>query len=449
VHKRRLKAAVVAVAMIAGMLTLGSGSASATWPGWVQFVNHATTSIKVGKHWCDELDNPFQNDYPCTHGEQSMVIRAAGPDRTPSGEDWDGFLVPAGCDVYWDVEVFLGAEFSNVFVDQTPIYRRNSSVGYWKKVTDNLLHKVAHIRSVQCEPTDDQHPTDPEPEDPPGEGGGSDDGSGGGGGSSPPPPPPTSIEVKRNDYNNDGFSDLVGVRAATGCLARWKGNGNGSVTSLTDYGCGWDKYNEVTAVGDITGDGIGDLVAIRKADGCLARWKGTSGFGFIGLADYGCGWGNYTELTGAGDITSDGIGDLVAIRKADGCLARWKGTSGGGFTYIQDAGCGWDKYTELTGVGDITGDGIGDLVAIGKTSGCITRWIGRGNGGLTYVGTYGCGWLNYTNLVGMGDLTGDGVGDVVGRRVSDGCLARWTGTTRAGLNYMGDAGCGWGSYVIS
>jgi hypothetical protein len=143
----------------------------------------------------------------------------------------------------------------------------------------------------------------------------------------------------------------------------------------------------------------------------------------------------------------EGVSDLVGIRASDGCLARWKGYGNGGLTYIGDVGCGWDGYTELTGAGDITGDGIGDLVAIGKTSGCIARWMGKSTAGFSYIGTYGCGWETYTNLVGLGDITGDGVGDIVGRRSADGNLARWSGTTRAGFTYFGDWGNGWQSYM--
>jgi hypothetical protein len=35
----------------------------------------------------------------------------------------------------------------------------------------------------------------------------------------------------------------------------------------------------------------------------------------------------------------------VATRKSDGCLARWSGNRNGGLTYFGDYGCGWQNYT--------------------------------------------------------------------------------------------------------
>lgn len=116
------------------------------------------------------------------------------------------------------------------------------------------------------------------------------------------------------------------------------------------------------------------------------------------LVGTGCGWDAYTELTAVGDITRDGVGDVVAVRRSDGCLGRWRGDATGGLDYAGDVGCGWDSYAELTGVGDITRDGIGDLVGVRSADGCIARWRGNGNGGFEYFGDYGCVWKAYTNL---------------------------------------------------
>jgi len=270
-----------------------------------------------------------------------------------------------------------------------------------------------------------------------------------GGGGSSPPAPPSGLAVKRNDYNRNSVSDVVGIRTSDGCLAEWSGNGNGGMDYIGDIGCGWDSYTELTAVGDINRDSVGDLVAIRKSDGCIARWTGTGTGGFAYIGDYGCGWNSYAELTGAGDINRDGVADLVAVRKSDGCIARWMGNGNGGLDYAGDYGCGWNSYAELTGVGDLNRDGIGDLVAVRKSDGKLARWFGTGTGGFNYAGDYGGGWGSYANLAGMGDLNRDGVGDLVGIRKSDGCIARWTGNGNGGLDYAGDYGCGWSSYTIA
>jgi hypothetical protein len=241
-------------------------------------------------------------------------------------------------------------------------------------------------------------------------------------------------------------SNLVAIRYTDGYLGRWVGPATGGLNYVGDAGGGWNAYNDLTDVGDITGDGYGDLVAVRRTDGCLARWSGDSLRYLTYIGDWGCGWGNYTQLTGVGDITGDGVGDLVGVRKSDGCLARWAGNRNGALSYFGDAGCGWNNYTSFAGVGDITGDLRGDLVAVRISDGCLARWAGRTGGGLAYIGDYGCGWNNYAELAGVGDISGDGVGDLVAIRRSDFCLAGWTGGSGGGLSYFRDFGCGWGAY---
>ncbi|GAA3805480.1 hypothetical protein GCM10022226_26790 [Sphaerisporangium flaviroseum] len=444
-RKRRLLTAALVLTMTMSVPALDTDPAIADANGNSATHNNKsgadTKPVLVARSWCasDNLNRIVSNDPPyypgcknTTDRNDTRLLTHAGP-NTPSGEDWDAFRVDSGCKVWWQLKVLFGL----LTIDQDPIDRRGSWVGVWVRVHGD---QTALIIREECGPVDDGVSNSPQPQNPPWE---------------PPPTqapvppsPPASIAVKGNDYNRDGVSDLVGVRTSDGCIARWKGNGGG-LDYIGDYGCGWENYTELTAVGDITRDGIGDLVAVRRSDGCLARWKGTSAFGFTYYGDYGCGWENYTELTGAGDVTGDGIGDLVAVRKSNGCIARWRGNGGGGLDYIGDYGCGWQNYTELTGVGDISGDGRGDLVAVARSNGCIARWLSYGNASFRYVGDYGCGWEKYRNFAGLGDLNKDGVGDLVAIRAADGCLARWKGNRNGGLTYFGDYGCGWERYTIA
>jgi hypothetical protein len=446
---KRLFVAAMTAVLAATMITLGAGVAEAGPPKRSGTHNNKSSAdskpVLAARFWCGPGDQNriVQTAVPYYDGCSGASDFGYNPTKsltmwdqnTPDGEDWDMFRVDSGCKVWWQTSVMYGA----FKVDQDPIDRRGSWVGIWVKVHDD---QKALILREECGPVDDGVSNPPQPQYPPWE-------PTPPGPVTPPPAPPSSLAVKRNDYNRDGVADVVGVRGSDGCIGRWKGNGNGGVDYIGDYGCGWQNYTELTSVGDITRDGNGDLVAVRRSDGCLARWKSNGGFGFSYFGDYGCGWENYTELTGSGDVTGDGVGDLVAVRKSDGCLARWKGNGNGGLDYIGDYGCGWQNYTDLTGIGDINGDGVGDLVAVAKSNGCIARWLGHGQAGFRYVGEYGCGWQNYTNYVGLGDLNRDGVGDLVASRKSDGCLARWKGNRNAGLAYFGDYGCGWQNYIIA
>lgn len=258
------------------------------------------------------------------------------------------------------------------------------------------------------------------------------------------------ITVKRNDYNRDGISDIVAINVNDGCLYRWNGNGSGGFGASTQVGCGGSPYrSSLTSVGDINRDGVGDIVAINVNDDCLYRWTGNGSGGFNAGAQVGCGWEPYFfGLTGAGDINSDGVGDLVSINSGSKCLYRWYGNGNGGFGTGAQVGCGWGPYElTLAGPGDINRDNNGDLVAVDVNDKCLYRWTGNGNGGFNARAQVGCGWGPYQfRSAGMGDINQDGVGDLIAVSSESECLYRWTGNGSSGFNAGALVSCGWSPY---
>jgi hypothetical protein len=101
-----------------------------------------------------------------------------------------------------------------------------------------------------------------------------------------------SSNVKVDDYNRDGVSDLVGVRKADGVISVWTGNGAGGFNNAYAIGSGWDAYQDFTGVGDMR-DNVGDLIGIRKTDGLIHIWTGTGSGGFNAPFTLGSGWNAY------------------------------------------------------------------------------------------------------------------------------------------------------------
>jgi hypothetical protein len=192
----------------------------------------------------------------------------------------------------------------------------------------------------------------------------------------------------------------------------------GTFAPRTRVGSGWGVYNTITALGPLKANGTGDLVA-RDNAGVLWYYRGTgdSKAPFATRTRIGGGWNIYDRIVGAGDITGDGHPDLVA-RDTAGVLWVYRGT---GRTDAPLANrtricAGWQGYNQLIAAGDITGDGHPDLLAR-DTAGVLWYYPGTGEAATPYANRVriGGGWQGYTSIVGIGDMTGKGHQDLVAR----------------------------------
>ncbi|MER7758594.1 VCBS repeat-containing protein [Streptomyces sp. NPDC097619] len=166
-------------------------------------------------------------------------------------------------------------------------------------------------------------------------------------------------------------------------------------------GGGWDIYNHVTGVGDLSGDGIGDLVARDRA-GVLWLYRSTgTGSTFATRVRIGAGWGGFDRLFGAGDLTGDGRADLIA-RTTGGTLYVYPGTGNASAPFAAKVkiGTGFHIYGKLASPGDITGDGRADLIGV-DSAGKAYRYSATGLGGMSTLSgrsLLGGGWNIYKGL---------------------------------------------------
>lgn len=256
------------------------------------------------------------------------------------------------------------------------------------------------------------------------------------------------------DWNRDGHGDIMG-RTEAGTLYAYYANGVGGYAGRTKVANGLASYNAIAGEGHQPDFGKGQIIA-RQTNGDVyvyAGWENGTirarqqlGNGYT-VADYplmtstvapddngrsglvvsdsnGVLWNlaatgtggfqseHYSAVVGPGDLNSDGHADVIA-RDTGGDLWLIAGVSGGAITGKPVLiGGGWNIYNRIVGAGDLTGDGIADIVAT-TPGGSMYLYPGLGNGkfgGRTYIGH---GWQGYTKLAAPGDLTGDGKGDLV------------------------------------
>ncbi|WP_086831171.1 VCBS repeat-containing protein [Streptomyces sp. NRRL B-24572] len=219
-----------------------------------------------------------------------------------------------------------------------------------------------------------------------------------------------------HDYTNNGSTDVL-ARDAAGVL--WRDDlrdrpvdGQIRTAQRTKVGSGWGTYKQIEAVGNISGNSVGDLIAL-DGTGVLWQYQGKGDGTFATRVKIGSGWGGYNKLTGGSDLNGDGRADLLAT-DASGVLWFYKGTGSATapFATRVKVGSGWGVYNQLTAVGNIAGTAAGDLVAR-DTSGVLWLYQGNGSGGFTTRVKVGSGWGAFSQLVGAGDVNADGRPDLI------------------------------------
>lgn len=223
---------------------------------------------------------------------------------------------------------------------------------------------------------------------------------------------------KRSDLNGDGFPDLVATSAG-GHLYVYYGNGHGSQFrrhSYLDTGTGWAQQL-IAQNGNFTIGPYQDLLGISNGNLFLYPNNGLGDFNVPqARLEYrpsnGSNWSTVNQLVAPGDVTGDGLPDLITVE--GGNLLFWPGQYVG-FGSAVVIGTGW-QHLQIVGAADFNGDGKVDLLAR-DSSGRLWLYLGKGNGWFAgprhriLVGT-GFTAAKYPLMTSVGDANGDGIPDL-------------------------------------
>ncbi|MEU9876235.1 trypsin-like serine protease [Streptomyces phaeochromogenes] len=231
--------------------------------------------------------------------------------------------------------------------------------------------------------------------------------------------------VDDTDLTYDGRADLL-ARTPSGGLFQQDSKGT-SLAQRAYQGNGWQTATWVLQA-DLDRDFYQDLIVRDKTDGKLYRSYMDHAVGDWAWMQISSVWGGYKSYAIPGDMTGDARPDLLAV-DADGSVYLYPGRGNGEFYGKVKVVSGSWKNVKIFGHGDLSGDGKPDLL-VRSTDG--TLWLYRGTGKEKTPWSARIkartGW-NFTSYVSNGDVTGDGVADIM-TRDSAGTLWLYRGTNK-------------------
>lgn len=265
------------------------------------------------------------------------------------------------------------------------------------------------------------------------------------------------------DFTRDGKYDVMGVDRRTSALLLFPGKGNGTFATPVVLRSSW-PFTRTTGVGDFNGDKQPDLMGL-SGDRTLSFIAGASrGTNLATSVRLGALATPVTALLGWGDLNGDAKADLI-VRDASTGLSRIRTGNGAGglgkvygpfrtLTGLSQVSMspmvgtsaadvvGRDgngnlvivpnngrknlgtplptnlkvpTATQVLSVGDWNRNGYADVMVRTASGNQLVLYPGLGNGKFGQPRSMGVGWKVVTRLAAVGDVTGDGFPDLMGK----------------------------------
>jgi hypothetical protein len=246
--------------------------------------------------------------------------------------------------------------------------------------------------------------------------------------------------VVPDDFNGDGFADIVWQEPTAGSSQVWFLNGTQSVSLVGAATLSGGNPWRIVAVADFNGDGHPDVVWQDPASGAAQVWfLGSPGTAVLGVATVAV--SNPWRIVAAADFNLDGYADLVWQDPVSGWVQIWYLGGSQGTTLISAANLTQLNPWQVVGAADFDGDGHPDVLWQDPVSGTPQIWFLGGTQGNVLSSAVNLSGANPWRIAAVADFDRDGHPDVVWQDPGSGASQVWflngpQGTTLLGASVL-------------
>jgi hypothetical protein len=223
------------------------------------------------------------------------------------------------------------------------------------------------------------------------------------------------------DFNGDGKPDFAATDFPNGKVFIWLGKGDGTFTNQSSVavGSGLGSGTNAVVARDLNRDGKLDLVAVNMDVNSFSVAMGNGDGTFQPSINYPLEVGSGPQAVAVGDINGDGVPDIVVGETQLFKVAVFLGNGDGTVRNISlvplGSSVGIQRYVFDVAIGDVSGDGKPDVIAITSRFTASTSFatIILGNGDGTFGSPHDFAVNTGPSSMAVSDFNHDGKLDIV------------------------------------